>query len=54
MKNLPANAEGIRDAGSVPGWGRSPGGGHGTPLQYYCLENHEESDATNGTSQACI
>jgi len=29
----------IRDAGSIPGWGRSPGGGHGTPLQYSCLEN---------------
>ena len=25
--------------GSIPGWGRSPGGGHGTPLQYSCLEN---------------
>ena len=24
---------------SVPGWGRSPGGGHGNPLQYFCLEN---------------
>ena len=29
----------IRDAGSIPGWGRSPGGGHGDPLQYSCLEN---------------
>ena len=27
------------DLGSVPGWGRSPGGGHGNPLQYSCLEN---------------
>ena len=36
VKNLPANAG---DAGSVPGWGRSPGGGHGNPLQYSCLEN---------------
>ena len=27
------------DAGSIPGWGRSPGGGHGHPLQYSCLEN---------------
>ena len=27
------------DAGSIPGWGRSPGGGHGNPLQYCCLEN---------------
>ena len=28
-----------RYAGSVPGWGRSPGGGHGNPLQDSCLEN---------------
>ena len=27
------------DQGSIPGWGRSPGGGHGNPLQYSCLEN---------------
>ena len=36
VKNLPANAEDIRDAGSVPGSGRSPGGGHGNPLQDSC------------------
>ena len=29
----------VRDAGSIPGSGRSPGGGHGNPLQYSCLEN---------------
>ena len=29
----------VRDLGSVPGLGRSPGGGHGNPLQYSCLEN---------------
>ena len=28
-----------RDAGSIPGWGRSPGEGHGNPLQFSCLEN---------------
>ena len=39
VKNLPANAGVIRDVGSVPGLGRSPGGGHGNPLQYSCLEN---------------
>ena len=39
VKNLPANAGGIRDVGSKPGPGRSPGGGHGNPLQYFCLEN---------------
>ena len=32
VKNLPASAGDIRGAGSVPGWGRSPGGGHGDPL----------------------
>ena len=38
VKNLPANAD-VREAGSIPGSGRSPGGGHGNPLQYSCLEN---------------
>ena len=35
----PAKAKDIRDVGSIPGLGRSPGGGHGNPLQYSCLEN---------------
>ena len=39
LKNLPANAGDIRDAGSIPGLGRFPGGGHGNPFQYSCLEN---------------
>ena len=38
-KNLPANAGDVRDVGLIPGLGRSPGGGHGNPLQYSCLEN---------------
>ena len=38
-KNSPANAGDIRDVGLIPGSGRSPGGGHGDPLQYSCLEN---------------
>ena len=38
-KNPPANATDKRDMGSVPGSGRSPGGGHGNSLQYSCLEN---------------
>ena len=38
VKNSPANAGGLRDADSVSGSGRSPGGGHGNPLQYSCLE----------------
>ena len=39
VKNLPANTGDIRDTGSVPGLGRPPGGQHGNPLQYSCLEN---------------
>ena len=39
VKNLPADAGDVRDVGSIPGLGRSPGGGHGSPLQYSCLEN---------------
>ena len=39
VKNLPASAGDIRDLGSIPGSGRSPGGGSGNPLQYSCLEN---------------
>ena len=39
VKNLPADAGDIRDLDSIPGSGRSPGGGHSNPLQYSCLEN---------------
>ena len=38
VKNLPANAGDVRDTGLIPGLGRSPGGGHGNPFQYSCLE----------------
>ena len=38
VKNLPANVGDIRDMGVIPGLGRSPGRGHGNPLQYSCLE----------------
>ena len=38
VKNLPANSEDTGDAGSIPGLGRSPGGGNGNPLQYSCLK----------------
>ena len=37
VENLPDNAGDKGDAGSVPGWGRSPGGGNGYPLQYSSL-----------------
>ena len=40
-----ANAGDVRDMGSVPGPGRSPGGGHGNPLQYSCLENSMDRGA---------
>ena len=39
VKNPPTNAGDIREAGSIPGLGRSPGGGNVNPLQYSCLEN---------------
>ena len=39
VKESACNAGDIRDVGSVPGSGRSPGGGNGNPLQYSCLEN---------------
>ena len=39
VKNPPANEGAAGDPGSIPGSGRSPGGGHGSPLQYSCLEN---------------
>ena len=49
VKNIPANAGDIRDAGSIPGLGRSPGGGHDNPLQYFCLENPMDKGAWQGT-----
>ena len=66
VKNLPANAGDIRDAGLIPGLGRFPAEGHGKPLQYSCLENphgqrslvgystwgHKESDMTEQLSAA--
>ena len=39
VKNLPDKAGDIRDEGSIPRSGRSPGGGHGSPIQHSCLEN---------------
>ena len=45
VKNSTANAGDIKDAGSVPGLGRSPGGGDGNPLQYSCLENLMDREA---------
>ena len=39
VKNPPANVGDLRTTGWIPGLGRPPGGGHGNPLQYPCLEN---------------
>ena len=39
VKNLTANAGDLRNMSSIPGFGRSPKGGHSNPLQYSCLEN---------------
>ena len=66
VKNPLANAGDARDVGSICGWGRPPGGAHGNPLQYSCLENphgqrslvvyspwgHKESDTTERLSTA--
>ena len=61
-KGPATNAGDMRDVGLIPGLGRSPGGGHGSPFQYSCLENswpeepgrlspwgHTESDTTEVT-----
>ena len=50
VKNLPANAGDTRDAGSAPGWGRFPGEGNGSPLQYSCQENPMDRGAWQATT----
>ena len=67
IKKLLANAGDIRDKGSIPGLGKCPGGGHGRPFQYACLESptdrgaepagynpwgHKESDPGSDTEHA--
>ena len=49
VKNLPANAGNARDRGLIPGSGRSPGEGNGTPLQYSCVENSMGKGAQQST-----
>ena len=49
VKNLAAKAGNIRDMGSIPGLGRSPGEGNGNPLQYSCLENPKDREAWQAT-----
>ena len=50
VKNPPAKAGDTGDSSSIPGLGRSPGGGNGNPLQYSCLENPMD----RGTWQAIV
>ena len=45
VKNSPANAGDIRDEGLIPASGRSPGGEHGNPLQYFPLEKPMDREA---------
>ena len=49
VKNPPANAGDVRVMGSIPGLERSPGGGHGNPLQYSHLENPMDRGAWRAT-----
>ena len=48
-KSLSSSAGDLRDAGLMPGSGRSPGGGHCNPLQYSCLENPVDREACQAT-----
>ena len=49
VKNLSASAGDVRDAGSIPEWGRSPGERNGNPLQYSCLENSMDGGSWQAT-----
>ena len=49
VKNLPADVRVVRDAGLIPGSGRSPGEGNGYPLQYSCLKNPMDRGAWQAT-----
>ena len=48
VKNTSARAGDKRNAGSIPGSGRAPGGGHGNPFQYSCLENPTDREDPQG------
>ena len=53
MDKEPACRVGVAgDIGLIPGWGKSPGGGHGNPLQYSCLKNHKDRGAWPATAHA--
>ena len=54
VKNSLASARDIRETGSIPGLRRSPGGGHGNPLQYSCLENlHQQKSLVGYSPKGC-
>ena len=56
VKNMPANAEGIRYASSIPGLGTFPTGGHGNPLQYSCMDREScmENPTDRGAQRATV
>ena len=49
VKSLPPNVGHVRDMGSIPGLGISPGEGHGDPLQYSCLEDPRDTGGSIGS-----
>ena len=55
-KESACKAEDTGDAGSIPGWGRSPGAGNGNPFQYSCMKNPMDREAwqvtVNGLAQS--
>ena len=54
VKNPPANAGEVRDVGLIPGSGRSPGGGNGSPLLYSCPENPMDGGTWPATVHAVV
>ena len=54
VKNLRANAGDVKDAGSIPGLGRSPGGENGNPFRYSCLENPMDRGAWKATVPGAV
>ena len=53
VKDPAASAGDMKDLGSIPMSGRSPGGGHGNPLQYSCLENPMDRGGWQATVLSC-
>ena len=54
VKNLPANVRDVRDSGLISGSGKSPGGAHGNPHQYFCLgESHGQRSLVDYRPWGC-